>query len=300
MKSFWGGSDGKEFILKRYGVKFGWLPSGCHETVRPSFFNQWTDGVCEKFCKHHNNPNVCSDAASISAAEYLVGNADIVEAGAFSYDLTVGANCIHVPLTAAIDSKTRSPDLFIPEEYRISRDPDEMLVFHAIGNQAIRMESTKNIKGTYYLLEAIDRLRSEGYKIRHLGVEPNTHNNILRYIMAQADVVLDHLVFGRLGATGREGMMLGKPVMTYLIHNPPMPPSPMKTREIPIVQTGIDTVYDVLKDLYHHPEKRVEIGLKGREFVVEWFSTERCADRLTAAYDRVMEGKSLHPQEDWA
>ena len=95
------------------------------------------------------------------------------------------------------------------------------------------------------------------------------------------------LTYGFFGATAREAMMLGKPVVCYL--GPEWLESmraeiPDYVDELPIVTATPDTVRDVLTDLIAHPEKRQEIGARGREFAVKWHSSRTAARRFDAIY----------------
>jgi glycosyltransferase involved in cell wall biosynthesis len=49
-----------------------------------------------------------------------------------------------------------------------------------------------------------------------------------------------------------------------------------------------DTIYDVLKDLIEHPEKRKEIGRRSREFAVKWHSSKSGAKRFDQIYSELM------------
>ena len=71
------------------------------------------------------------------------------------------------------------------------------------------------------------------------------------------------LSFGWFGATAREAMMLGKPVICYL--RPEWLASarrevPEYIDELPIVSATPETIRDVLVDLVLNPEKRRAIG----------------------------------------
>ena len=75
------------------------------------------------------------------------------------------------------------------------------------------------------------------------------------------------LTFGWFGSNVREAMMLGKPVVCYL-----RPEWLERMRreipdyidELPIVSATPETVEGVLKDLVRDPERRRELGERGR------------------------------------
>ena len=92
------------------------------------------------------------------------------------------------------------------------------------------------------------------------------------------------LTYGFFGATAREAMMLGKPVVCYL--RPEWLESmraeiPDYVDELPVVSATPETVRDVLIDLIEHPEKRAELGRRSREFAVKWHSARAGASAST-------------------
>jgi glycosyltransferase involved in cell wall biosynthesis len=134
-------------------------------------------------------------------------------------------------------------------------------------------------------LPLIDRLKAEGFPVELIFFQ-DVPNKKLRYYQVQADVVVDMLTFGFFGANVREALMLGKPVICYL--RPEWLESmrqeiPEYVAELPVISATPATVYDVLKDLIENPEKRREIGHRGREFALKWHSSEAGA----LAFDRI-------------
>jgi glycosyltransferase involved in cell wall biosynthesis len=58
--------------------------------------------------------------------------------------------------------------------------------------------------------------------------------------------------------------------------------------ELPIVSATPDTVREVLVDLIEHPEKRAELGRRGREFAVKWHSSRAGARRFDKIYSSLL------------
>jgi glycosyltransferase involved in cell wall biosynthesis len=90
-------------------------------------------------------------------------------------------------------------------------------------------------------------------------------------------------------------MMLGKPVMCYLRPEwleQMRAEIPRYVDELPVVSATPETVHDVLVDLIEHPEKRAEIGRRGREFAVKWHSAQAAANRFDRIYSGLLEGRS--------
>jgi glycosyltransferase involved in cell wall biosynthesis len=53
--------------------------------------------------------------------------------------------------------------------------------------------------------------------------------------------------------------------------------------ELPVVSATPETVEAVLTDLIRNPEKRRELGRRGREFALKWYSAKNAA----AVFDRI-------------
>jgi glycosyltransferase involved in cell wall biosynthesis len=169
------------------------------------------------------------------------------------------------------------------------------MIYHAVGNYDLRTDPStqRNIKSTHIYLPLIDRLKAEGYPVE-LFFAKDIPNKEVRFYQAQADIVVDMLTFGWFGASVREAMMLGKPAVCYL--QPERLESmrreiPDYVDELPVVSATPDTIYDVLKDLITHPEKRQEIGRRSCEFALKWHSAQAGAKRLDRIYCDLMRGK---------
>jgi glycosyltransferase involved in cell wall biosynthesis len=163
-----------------------------------------------------------------------------------------------------------------------------------VGNFDSRSSATtnRNVKSTHIIIPTVERLKANGYKVDLIFFTdvPNKH---LRYYQAQADIVVDMLTFGFFGASVREAMMLGKPAVCFL--RPEWLESmkreiPEYVDELPVISATQDTVYEVLRDLIDHPEKRREIGRRSREFAVKWHSAEAGARRFDQIYTELLRG----------
>lgn len=279
-----------DFIhLRQCGVKIGYTVCGCLDGVMQSSVNRWS-GACQK-CVWQENPAICTDSGNLAWGHKLRMFCDLVATETFpALDYQNGAICYREPLTSALDAEFWRPDLPIPEAYRLRREPGEAIVFHAVGNFSTRAAGGRNIKGTGAVVAAVDRLRSEGMKVR-LEFVTDLPNRDVRFIQAQADVIVDQLNYGRYGATAREGMMLGKPTICYINHDEPEARDTLESlKECPLVGATEDTIYDVLKDLLGHRDRLLAIGAAGRKYALKWHSAEACAARFERVYDHLMAG----------
>lgn len=284
---------GFDFLeLKSRGVKIGHSISGCNTGQRPSVFNKVSQGCCNK-CVWQGNASVCSEAA-----QYLSGKR--IEALVDLYALEIDfpgdfsrrtEKCFRDPLIYCLQEDMWHPDIVIPDRIeRFKRKPGEVLVFHAVGNYDTRDGGGRNLKGTPAVLEAMDRLKTEGHNVR-LIFKTGVPSREMRFYQIQADIIVDQLNYGRYGATARECMSLGLPTICRMDREQPgdIPPSPALA-ECPLVNADESTVYEAIKDLVVNEEKRLAIGRASREYAVKWHSASACAERFEKVYDRVMAG----------
>jgi glycosyltransferase involved in cell wall biosynthesis len=279
--------------LRLKGVKIGYSASGCLDGAAQASVFRWSRGACDK-CVWRERSDVCSDERNLAWGRKVHLFCDLVATeGLPALDYQQGPRCVREPLTTALDAEVWRPDLPIPERYRLPRAPGEMIVYHGVGNYDARTRNGRNLKGSSAVLEAIERLRREGVPVR-LEFVTHVPNRDVRFIQAQADVIVDQLNFGRYGATAREGMMLGKPTICCLNRDEDRDGAALASvAECPLVNATEDTVYDVLKDLLGDEAKRRAIGARSRRYALKWHSADACAERFERVYDRLMEGRPL-------
>jgi hypothetical protein len=289
-------------LLRKLGKKIVYTNNGCLDGVSQSSFRTWgPEPVCD-ICPWKDSPHICSDERNLAWGELRNRLAD--------YQVTLGGNRkdynddprVHeVPEFYCLDSKVWNPDLLVPTNYRLPFPEQTIKIYHAIGNFESRTDAatTRNIKSTHIYLPIVKRLQAEGYQVEMIFFN-DVPNQKLRYYQVQADIVVDMLTFGFFGATVREAMMMGKPVVCYL--RPEWLESmrkeiPEYVNELPVVNATPATIYEVLKDLVEHPEKRLEIGRRSREFAVKWHSAEAGARRFDKLYSDLLEAGASESQE---
>ena len=112
----------------------------------------------------------------------------------------------------------------------------------------------------------------------------------MRYYQAQADIIVDQLNYGRYGATAREGMMLGKPVICYMNKFEYREEDKLACLdECPLVSATEVDVYEVLKNLVENASLRVSLGEQSRSYALKWHSADACAARYEKVYDALFE-----------
>lgn len=280
-------------LLKRLRKKIVYSNNGCLDGVSQTGFRTWgREPVCDS-CPWRNQPQVCSDERNLAWGKVRNSLADYqckLSMGRIDYndDPTVH----EVPEFYCLDPEFWRPDLPIPEKFRLSFPAGTVKVYHAVGNYDLRTDKNtkQNLKSTHIYVPLIERFKAEGYPVELIFAKDIPGKEV-RYYQLQADIVVDMLTFGFFGANVREAMMLGKPAVCYL--RPEWlevmrEEIPEYVDELPVINATPDTVYDVLVDLIQHPQKREEIGRRGREFALKWHSAEAGARRFDQIYSGLL------------
>lgn len=127
-------------------------------------------------------------------------------------------------------------------------------------------------KGTNYVLEAIEQLKKEGYAFEfHLFREMS--NIEVRKALSEADISIDQLFAQGPGMFALESMAAGCAVLGGNI-----PEFAGFSRELPIIHTDPDNVYQNIKMLLENTPLRQELGQKGRKYVEKYHDYLKIAD----------------------
>jgi len=173
----------------------------------------------------------------------------------------------------SIDLKLWSPDLEIPENFNLP-DTGKLRILHTFFDEG-RMFEGKNIKGSPIIVAAIKKLEAEGYPVEYVFFR-DRHIAEVRFLQAQADIVVEELLYGMWGSTGVEVMALGKPLVTYL--RPEWKDFFLKTfpeySSLPIIQANVKNIYEELKKLVIDTDYRRRKGQESRCFSEAHFSPE--------------------------
>jgi glycosyltransferase involved in cell wall biosynthesis len=151
---------------------------------------------------------------------------------------------------AAVDPSALRPQP-LPER-------DEFVVAHAPTN--------REIKGTSYVIGAVEALRAAGTPIGLDLVEGVTRDAALERL-ARADVVIDQLLLGWYGTVAVEAMALGRPVVAYIREDEP-DDNPFG-KSLPIVRATPATLASELRALAADRGRRHEVAQASRRFVEE-------------------------------
>jgi len=286
-------------LLRRLGKKIVYTNNGCLDGVAQSSFRAWGPYPTCDDCPFQHRPEVCSDAGNLAwgaLRNELTDYQALLLGNRADYN---SAPTVHeVPEVYALDEDVWRPDLAIPGELRLGLPEATVKIYHAVGNADTRSQADtmRNTKSTHIYVPLIQQLKAEGHDCELIFFK-DVPNLQVRYYQAQADIFVDMLTAGFFGATAREGMMLGKPVVCYLrpeFLEQARREIPAYVDELPIVSATPETIHDVLSDLIADPAKRAEIGERSRAFAVKWHGSKAAARRWDAIYRSLLDG-SVEP-----
>lgn len=143
----------------------------------------------------------------------------------------------------------------------------------------VHAPSDKRIKGTEYVLQAIDKLKEE-YDFKFKLVRGLNHEEA-KNIYEKADIIVDQLLGGSHGVFSIEAMALGKPVICYIREDL----KDKYPKDLPIISANPDTIYNVLKVLIEDAKLRHELGEKGRVYVEKYHDARKIAEKLIKVYE---------------
>jgi glycosyltransferase involved in cell wall biosynthesis len=165
------------------------------------------------------------------------------------------------------------------------------------GGQAKRLTllhapTQRNVKGTRYILAAVQRLREhDRLDFEFLLVEGLPHDEARR-LYRRADLLVDQVLVGWYGGLAVEFMALGKPVICYIREDDLKFIPVQMRRDMPIIQATPTTLYDVLKEcLTRHRDRLQDIGQWSRAYVEQWHDPLKVAAHLKQEYEAILAAK---------
>jgi glycosyltransferase involved in cell wall biosynthesis len=144
------------------------------------------------------------------------------------------------------------------------------------------------LKGTEYLITAVNELNKEGIRCTLKIMEQRPHDEVLEEII-KADIAADQFLVGAYARFAIEAMTLGKPVLCYLRedliqYNPIW-------NECPIINSNPDNLKEKLRRLVlMSAEERANIGRKGRAYVEKYHSIQYVGERMDKIIKKVWAG----------
>ena len=144
--------------------------------------------------------------------------------------------------------------------------------------------TNRDLKGTKYIIEAVERLRDK-YKHVELMLVENIPHSKVQELYRQADLAVDQLLIGWYGGFAMEMMALGKPVVCYIREEDLKFIPPRMKKDLPIINANPDNIFEILKGLVEDREKLNPIGEQSRAYVERWHDPMKIAGRMKEVYE---------------
>jgi hypothetical protein len=160
--------------------------------------------------------------------------------------------------------------------------------------RVIHTPNHRNGKGSEFVIDAVERLRSEGLQVELILVE-GMPNEEVRRLMTTADILAEQFLATGYALSGIEGMASGLAVMANLEREE-------STRvfrrfgfldECPILSTSPETLAHNLRLLVTRPELRRQLGVAGRAYAEKYHSYATSRYMFGAIYDSILNGKDV-------
>ncbi|MBI4338645.1 MAG: glycosyltransferase [Chloroflexi bacterium] len=143
-------------------------------------------------------------------------------------------------------------------------------------------------KGTKYILDAVERLKGEGFCFEFEMVENMPHDKV-KAIYEKADLLIDQLLYGWYGGLAVELMALGVPVIAYIREEDLKFIPPAMKGDLPIINANPYTIYEVLKSCLQMDRAGLRaLGARSRTFVERWHDPIKIAAQLKGEAEAVL------------
>jgi hypothetical protein len=144
----------------------------------------------------------------------------------------------------------------------------------------LHVTNHEGIDGTRHIVEAVRRLREEGFAIDLVMPKRVPFQEMLR-MYGEVDLTIGKLTMGYYANAQIESMYFGLPTLCY-IREAFLKEIP----DCPIINVRPETLFERLRYYLTHRKELTEIGRKGPEFVKKHHSGPLLAERLIKMYQR--------------
>lgn len=125
----------------------------------------------------------------------------------------------------------------------------------------VHAPSSRGIKGTEFVIEALGKLNAEGIKFEFRLIENMTNSELMK-LLNEADIVIDELNSDTIGVLSTEAMATGNAVLTGYIADYVKIPLPC-----PVLNTNRTNIYENIKKLIVDIPLREQLAKDGVEYV---------------------------------
>lgn len=160
---------------------------------------------------------------------------------------------------------------------------DRPLIIHAPSKSAV--------KGTDFVIQAVNELRAEGLVFDFKLIQNMPHDEARSWYQ-KCDIAVDQLLIGWYGVFSMECMALGKPVIVYIRDD--LMEKSNKSEPIPIINANPSTIKGTLKHTIQDYEYRKDMSKKQRDYVERVHDVKVAAASIKSCYEDLVK-KDFRP-----
>jgi glycosyltransferase involved in cell wall biosynthesis len=161
--------------------------------------------------------------------------------------------------------------------------------------KVVHTPNHRGFKGTEFLIEAVDDLRSEGLLVELILVEGKPNSEVKRIMHEDADILAEQFIVTAYALSAIEGMASGLPVLANLENESYTQIFRRYSylNECPILSTSPENIKNNLRALVTSPKLRRELGFAGRKFVEKYHSDEFAEYIFKSIYENIYYHKNI-------
>jgi hypothetical protein len=146
--------------------------------------------------------------------------------------------------------------------------------------------SDRGVKGTEFLVNAVQQLKANGYAVELEILENLSHAEVIERI-GNCDIFVDQLHHGWYGGVAVEAMALGKPVICYIREKDLVYVPNLMVKELPIIRSSPLDIYETLVNLQSISRTSLlEMGKSSRIFVEKWHDSNEITNEILECYKK--------------
>jgi hypothetical protein len=260
-------------LLKILRKKVIYIPSGCRDEFTQAAFSFFDHG---NICANCGFYDQCDEESNIRNLFLINKYADLVIGAGFTKPNIKKLKNIKYK---AFNLKVFDPNLEVPQEFTLPKS-NQFRILHTTSLEN-RTWHGKNIKGSWHIEKAIEKLKKEGYSCELIRIN-NLRSADMRFYQVQVDLIIDQLIYGHWGSTSLEGVALGKPVICYF--NDEWKKNYIDTFDIevwPFIEANPETIYTVIKQLMDNRDLLPAYSRQSIEFSKLYLDVSKNAKEFT-------------------
>lgn len=140
--------------------------------------------------------------------------------------------------------------------------------------------SDRDIKGTKYVIDTIERLKAAGYPVELMMLEGVPHSKVVEFC-DKADLAIDQLMIGAYGTVSIEMLAKGIPVICRIREDL----RKYYPADLPIIDATPHSLFGVVESLLQQPDNWTAIGQSSLNYVRREHEMHSVAKRALETYE---------------